>query len=105
MRTLGCFVSKNYRAKIGDFTNPIEPKEAGEYGPNYVFGLSVNSGDYYSIEPNIKTSFQILEKEIPDLREKLSYLGVLEGDCGFLNKSALRENIENILNEVKINKK
>ena len=97
---LGCFASDNYRAHYGDFTDLANPKRLQEkLGPAHVFGMGLNTGELHLMESNLMEALNELEVVVPESRKKLSYAGVLHGDCSLIFKSQRRELIDALLKE------
>lgn len=79
-QTLRPFVSNNYQAFYGDFSNYEELVKLKEiFGPAHVLGMGLNTGDWHEREKRLKQLFFELEKLFPEARKKLSYIGVLYG--------------------------
>ena len=95
LKRLGSFVSRNYQAHYGDFSDFNHPALTEEkFGPEPVFGINVNTGDRGAIEGKLKQAVEELEKRIPDARKRLSYVGILyEDHYGIIFKDERREEI------------
>lgn len=96
--TLHCFVSKNYQTRIGDFSNFSNPKNTGRiFGPEYVFGLGINSADRAFIGNDLDQALSTLEQQISGIKKELSHIGILHCDSALLYEGEESELVNRIL--------
>lgn len=95
-----CFVSPNYQAHYGDFTdhtNPVKLEES--FGPTSSFYMGLNTGSRNELEEKLRTTFQKLEQYMPRARENLSYVGIFYRDHDLICKDEEKERIEAVLHQ------
>lgn len=100
LSNLGCFVSSNYEADYGDFTDFNNPNKLQEkFGPAHVFGMGLNTGERHLMEGNLREALRELERIVPEAKKKLSYVGILYCDPSLIFKGEKKELADALLKE------